>query len=232
MPCTWLGLPFGANHGTVQVDLSCKNTDRDMPQHRYILSFTSGGLLRQGSCALARSYLELGDWSKVTDHALAESILQYRTLSATKRNCREIIARLQTLRPEELELLVAGNLHDQEQLLWLAICRRYRFIADFTLEVLRDKALSLRRDLSLTDIDAFIHSKSLDHPELESLKDSTRKKLRQVLFTLLHDVRLVNAEDRILQPLRSVRLNHLLRSSPDSLRFLLVSDFDIKGLLP
>lgn len=201
-----------------------------MRQHRYILSFTSGGLLRQPSCALARSYLELGDWTTVSDQALHDGLLQYRTLSATKRNCREIIARLHGLRTEELSLLVDANLQEQEQLLWIAICRRYRFIADFTLEVLREKSLGLRRDLSHTDIDAFIHGKSIDHPELEEITESTRKKLRSVLFTLLGDVRLIHSDGRILPAICSPRLLQLLRSSPESLRFLLFSDYDIKGL--
>ena len=115
-----------------------------MSKDRYIMSFSTGGLFHHESVKLAALYLDLGDWSSVRDKVIAENLLQTRTLNTLKRVCREVVSRLRTLSSCELEFLIDGSHQEQAYLLWLAICRRYRFIADFAIEVLRERYLSLK----------------------------------------------------------------------------------------
>ncbi len=163
-----------------------------MNTEKYSMSFTTGALFHQESVKLARLYLEKGDWNEVRDEVIARNLLQARTTNSAKRICREICSRLKCLNRDELELLVEGNHQEQAYLLWLAVCRRYHFIYDFSAEVIRERFLTLRYDLSYEDYDAFFNAKMEWHEELEKITTATRNKLRQVMFKMLRETELLN----------------------------------------
>lgn len=98
---------------------------------------------------------------------------------------------------QELEFLLDSNSQDQAYLLWLAICRRYQFIGDFAIEVIRERFISLKTDLNYIDFDSFFNQKSEWHVELENIKPSTRYKLRQVLFKILREADLLTEKNLI-----------------------------------
>lgn len=98
---------------------------------------------------------------------------------------------------QELEFLLDSNSQDQAYLLWLAICRRYQFIGDFAIEVIRERFISLKTDLNYIDFDSFFNQKSEWHVELENIKPSTRNKLRQVLFKILREADLLTENNLI-----------------------------------
>jgi len=174
------------------------------------MSFITGSLFRHESVKLAALYIDLGDWNSVRDKVIAENLLQTRTLNTLKRVCLEVISRLRTLSPGELECLVEGSHQEQAYLLWLAVCRRYRFIADFAVEVLRERYITLKGDLPLDDFDSFFNRKSEWHLELDEITPSTRGKLRQVLFKMLRDADLLTANNMIQAAILSPRLLELL----------------------
>jgi hypothetical protein len=103
-------------------------------------------------------------------------------------------------------LLVEANPQEQSYLLWLAVCRRYRFIADFAVEVLRERYITLKTDLSHEDFDSFFNKKSEWHAELDEIRPATRNKLRQVLFKMLRDADLLTANNTITAAMLSSRL--------------------------
>lgn len=168
-----------------------------MNKGRYSMSFTTGGLFHQESVTLAALYLEMGDWDVVREKAVSENLLQARTSSSLQRVCREVVSRLETLRAGELELLVDTTPREQGYLLWIAVCRRYRFIADFAVEVIRERYMTLKTDLSHEDFDAFFDGKAVWRTELERIQPSTRKKLRQVLFKMLREADLLTKNNVI-----------------------------------
>ncbi|MDP2815323.1 MAG: DUF1819 family protein, partial [Rectinemataceae bacterium] len=102
-----------------------------MTGKKYAMSFSTGGLFRPESVRLAALYLELGDWNLVRGKTTLENLLQTRTQSSSARMYREIVARLMTLSERELDFLVQATTKEQGYLLWLAICRRFEFVADF-----------------------------------------------------------------------------------------------------
>jgi len=177
---------------------------------RYSMSFTTGSLFRRESVKLAVLYLDLGDWSSVRDKVIAENLLQTRTLNTLKRVCREVISRLRTLSSGELEFLVEGSHQEQAYLLWLAVCRRYRFIADFAVEVLRERYITLKSDLTYEDFDSFFNRKSEWHLELDEITPATRGKLRQVLFKILREAELLTANNMINAAMITPKLLELI----------------------
>ena len=101
------------------------------------MSFTRGPLFLQESLTLLELHKTHQDWKLVRKHAVEENALQTRTLTTLKNTCGEIISRLKHLTSAECAWILKASTQEQAYLLWVAICRRYAFIADFAVEVLR-----------------------------------------------------------------------------------------------
>lgn len=199
--------------------------------NRYSMSFTTGSLYHRESVKLAALYLELGDWNAVRDKVISNNLLQTRTLNTLKRVCREVISRLKTLSIEELDFLVEANPQEQGYLLWLATCRRYRFIADFAIEVLRERYITLKTDVNHEDFDSFFNRKSEWHAELDAIQPTTRNKLRQVLFRILREAGLLASNNIINAAILSPELlNAISHNNRRDVLFLPVFESDLKGM--
>ena len=198
---------------------------------KYSLSFTTGALFHRESVMLAQLYLDRGDWISVRDIVLKENLLQTRTMNTLKRVSSEIVSRLKTLSSDELQFLVDGSDQEQAYLLWLAVCRRYRFIADFAAEVVRERYISLKKDLTHEDYDSFCGRKSEWHSELNQISPATKGKLRQVLFKMLREAGLLSAENMINAAMLSPRLLKLIESGNSrDVFYLPIHDSELKGL--
>ena len=219
-----------SRRSTLTGALSCSGRDGE----RYRLSFTAGGLFRREAPLVAACYLAAvaGDWNLTRDQILATNLLQVRTAAAAIRLSRELIARLALLDRAELEALQTANPRDLGYLLWAAACRRYAFIRDFAVEVLREYHLTRRRHLVLADFDAFRNAKALGHPELEALTANTQRKLRQNLFRMLREADLLDDQGQIQPALPGPALARLLaRPGPASLLIFPASDLEIQRWL-
>jgi hypothetical protein len=181
-----------------------------MKNKRYSMSFTTGSLFYKESLTLVVLYIEINDWKMVREKVVSKNLLQARTLNTSKRICREIISRLKTLSASELDLLVNSNSQDQRYILWMAICRRYEFIADFAVEVLRERYISLKTELHQEDYEAFFNRKSEWHPELDEIRPATKQKLRQVLFKILKEVDLLTSNNTINAAMLSPQLSEVI----------------------
>ena len=197
----------------------------------YNMAFSTGGLFRRESEVVAKLYLSLMDWQLVREKTLAENLLQTRKVSSAKRWVREVVFRLQKLSRQELELLASSGAQDQASLIWIAVCRRFSFIADFMQEVVRERYLSLRSDLGYADFDAFFESKSRQHPELAEISASTTAKLRQVLFRMLREAHLLSKDNQIQTPTLSREIaSVLLANRAASARYFPIAETDLRSL--
>lgn len=204
-----------------------------MDEKKYVMSFTAGALLYQESLAVVEVFEELGDWDAVRERVMGDNLLQMRTLSASKRVFREVATRLEQLTPAELELLRIGPREEQGHLLWLAICKRYRFIYEFAVEVVREKFIRLDFDLSYDAYDIFFNNKAEWHPEVEGVAESTRKKLRQVLFRMMREANLLTSDNQILPAMLTPReIEAIAADSPCYLLGFPTSPAEIQEWLP
>ncbi len=203
-----------------------------MKNERYSMSFTTGSLFHRESVSLAKLFLELNNWNAVRDKVISDNILQSRTLNTLKRVCREIISRLKTLNAEELAYLVATSYQEECYLLWLAVCRRYNFIADFAVEVLRERYITLKADLSYEDFDSFFNRKSEWHVELNEIRPATKNKLRQVLFKMLREADLLTTDNMInAAMLNQTPLTLISQSNNRDILFFPAFESDLKELI-
>jgi hypothetical protein len=201
-----------------------------MVNEQYSMAFTTGGIFHRESVKVANLFFEIKDWNSVYDKALSSNILQTRTLSTAKRVCREVVSRLRTLCPQELDLLIEGNVHEQGHILWVAVCRRYTFIAEFAVEVLRERFVSLKGDLFPAEFDSFFNRKSEWHHELDRIQPTTKAKLRQVLFKILREADLLSLQYTINPAVPSSNLLQAIAcGNRRDVQFFPVVESDIKG---
>lgn len=188
--------------------------------NRYALSFTSGGLLTKEAAVLAPVYVELRDWEKVRDFALSENLLQSRTYRTGVRVVRETIKRLSVLTDRELEMMGEITASERGHLMWAAACRGYDLIGEFAEEVLRERFLTLAGSVSYADYDSFFRAKAMWHDELDTIADSTYKKLREVLFRMMAEAALLDSAGGIEPTLLSPRIFECLSvRNPSDIRF-------------
>jgi len=180
------------------VQISTKKDHQVMVKPGYNMSFTSGGLFFNESLKVTEVFQRNNDWKIVRDTVLEYNIIQTRTEKSLKTITGEIITRLKLLTDNQLKLLISGYKHEQNFLLWLAICKKHEFIKDFAIEIIREKYLKFDYELTPEDYDIFYNRKSDWHPELEKLTETTRNKLRQVLFRIIREVEIVTGENIIV----------------------------------
>ena len=172
---------------------------------KYRLSFGTGNAYINERNLILKKYLENKDWKEAEKYSIENNILQTNTLSSTKRIFREISLRLKSLSYQEQEFFIRSNYLDQSILIWIAICRTYKFIGDFASMIISEKFSSYQIELDYNDFNNFYEQQKVFYEELNSLKDSTRKKLRQVFFKIMKDLNLISKTKEITPLLPSKR---------------------------
>lgn len=196
----------------------------------YRISFTTGGLFYREAVKAAGLYQDLQDWALVKEKILSTNLLQSRTQSSLKRVTNELVLRLQGLTDQQLTIVVNGSRQEQNQILWLAVCKQYPFVREFAGEVVREKYLHLDFNLSYLDFDAFYNAKAEWNESLEQIKTTTRKKLRQVLFLMLTEAELISPANFIQPVIFSTQVgNAISQDDPAFFSVFPVSDLDIKN---
>lgn len=178
----------------------------EINNQKYSMAFTTCSLLNNESIQVAELYLEHKNWSQVSRVATDSNLLQYRTVSALKRTLSEIVSRLKLLSDEAINLLVNGYKEEKLQILWLAVCLRYSFIYEFSVEVVREKYRSMQYKIEQFDFDAFFNSKMNYHESLENITETTRKKLKQVLFKMMKEAEIIDRDDNVQASLLSEKI--------------------------
>lgn len=200
----------------------------DQNRQAYSFSFSRRALLLNESCLIADLYLELTDWSQVRQRAVETNLLQTRTVSTGKKLTSELVSRLKTLTDDEVNLLAKGNLDEKRAILWLALCKRYTFLRDVAVELLREKYLRADSRLTAQDYEHFFNIKADWHPELDKLNAATRKNIKQTLLQILREAGLLNSEDQLLPAHLTARLVKTIRA--DSFEFVSIFPVSDTGL--
>jgi len=198
----------------------------------YRMSFTSAGLMVRESLILTQTFKSVQDWVQVKRQVFEQNLLQSTKPSSAKRNIRELSDRLKMLTDQQTELLLDGSHAEQLQMLWLATVKTYRFLHEFAEEVVREKFLRLDYQLGYGDFDGFFNSKAEWDDDLEGLSESTRKKVRQVVFRMLREAEILTGAGMIVPSLFSAEAARVIREDdPGLFRDFPVSDLDIQGYM-
>lgn len=182
---------------------------------KYNMSFTTGGLFRQEAEILAGLYMESNNWDESKKKVLDDNLFQVTTQNALKRIVHEISHRLKLLGEKQLEILVDGSPHEKQHILWLAACKRFDFIREFAVDILRERYLQQVKELCANDFDQFFRNKAEWHEELSSLTDATKDRLRHVVFKMMREAELISKKNEILPSILSYRTVQAINSVND-----------------
>jgi hypothetical protein len=199
---------------------------------KYLFSFTAASMRLNDSLRIARYILDNPntDIKKIAD---PDVILGYGKSETNKREFRELLKRILKLTEQQAELYVSGNLTAQKQIAYLSICKTYGFIKDFTIEVIRDKFLVYDYQINEGDYQSFLRRKQELHHEMDSLTETTLKKVRAVTFLILEEAGIIDkSKNRSIQPqlLEPALIRSILEENPNWLKIFLIPDQDIDKL--
>lgn len=191
-----------------------------LQQQKYRMSFSVGGLMLNESLAIAGVYRPGEPWPKARERLLGKGASSLPKLASQTRALREAFDRISRLSDvERYYLVIEADRAEQQAMMWLAICRTYRFVHEFAVEVINERYQSWRLDLGLEVFDRFLAEKAECDPSLAKLSSSTCAKLRQVLFRILRESGLRNGDGRIQPIWLSERMKRLIEDSyPADLR--------------
>jgi hypothetical protein len=191
---------------------------------KYRFSFTAASLMLGEMIIYARILTE-------NDYKVAGLIpesLNKEKAKTSKREFAEIKLRLTTLSKDEILLLSDSDITTQKLIAYIACCRAYGYIHDFVVEVILEKISVFDYQITDRDYNSFFNKKCVDHDELEVLADSTKTKIKQVVFKVLEQSGLIdNVKTRnIIRPMVDVRLENILKyNMPSDMALLLVPSY-------
>ena len=197
----------------------------------YKLSFTSASLLANDSIKVAEIYSENNDWPTTKEIILKENILQRKKEGTIVRELQELRHRLNSLTQKQLQLLLDSNPETQKLILFLAVCKYYNYIKEFTVEVLRQKVILFDNQIYDSDYEKFFAQKSNSSYKLNSISEKTREKIKRVLFTILWQAGMINSVKlKVIQPpfLTAKLIEAIVVDDPEFLKIYMIFDKDIK----
>lgn len=195
-------------------------------------------VLNKYNFSFTASALRVNEFEKVIRHlSLNEPIDVTNDLgngkSATgRRVLSDLNKRAKCLNQELIEIYLDSDYQTQRNIAYLSICKAYDFIRDFVLEVVREKALVFDFEITEGDFITFFRRKIELHPEMESLTDDTRYKLKQITFKLLEQAGIIDdVKHKNVQPqlLDSKLIKAIKKEDSQWLKVFLMSDIDIEN---
>jgi hypothetical protein len=184
-------------------------------QKLYNGEIVAGSLLIPESREIAK--LLLRDTSEEEWHQaiIIDNVLQKRSPATAKRQAKLIRNRLVLMTPEHWVLVKDGNAEVTTQALLAATIKRSRLLGDFMGNVCRHNWLTFNRTLSKIDWREFLETCSLVDPAVGEWTESTKSKLRQIVFRILAEAGYIDSTRKLnLQPvtvvpeLREYLVNH------------------------
>lgn len=192
--------------------------------NNYRFSFTAASLM----------LVELIEYAKIlVGNGFIIDDLQHLSLKKDKaktgkREFAELKIRLSTLSKDELELLAESDIATQKLISYIACCRAYSYIREFVMEVVLEKVSLYDHQISEIDYNAFFNKKCIDHDELEDLADTTKAKIKQVVFKILQQAGLIDGvkSKKIIIPIVDTRLENIIKeANPSDLALLLMRQY-------
>lgn len=161
----------------------------------------AGALLEKESKILAQLMLEDPDEATLKKRLFSENLLQKRSQQTIKRQVSLIKSRLTTLYPDAWKLIAKGSSEAANQALLVGAIKSSRLLGDFLQKVIKGHISLFQKQVSIRDWDKFLEECAQIDSHVNHWSDSTKEKLRQVVFRILTQVKILeNARNRKILP--------------------------------
>ena len=176
----------------------------------------AGSLLEKESRVIARLMLENLDEETWRQKLIVDNILQKRSQPTIKRMVALIEKRFATLNPEAWQMVATGSNEVARHMLLVAAIKHSRLLGDFLIKVIKGNLTAFQNNVTDRDWQKFLEECATIEPQIKQWSPSTIKKLRQVIFRIL-------AEAKILENTRSLKIMPFF-INPEVERLLLKND--------
>ena len=192
--------------------------------NKYQLSYTAASLRLNDTVEVIKALLD-------NDIQRADSFIGKGKIATGKRIRVEIQKRLENLSQEQIQFILNADADDAKKMVFYAICKTYQFIYDFVVEVLQPKMQSMDFEISEGEYYSFYNGKSLQHEELETITEKSQYKIKQVLFKILEEAKIIDStKNRILQHqfLSEEFISLIVKDRSENLRLFFINKMEIK----
>lgn len=198
---------------------------------KYSASFTAASLevKETRQCAVAYVNNNYG-WEGITAVQIQSSVLEKVNPKTVSRKFSEFKKRISHLSNEQINLLATGSYEDAVNISFLSCVKAYLLLRDYCLEVLSQKITSFDRKATLYELNQFIQSKSLSHPELAKMTPLTLAKVQQVIRRILVQANLLINEEPQSNVISSELKVLLAEEDEHILRAMLIEPAMIKSI--
>ena len=172
-------------------------------QFHYDSDINAGSLMVRESRVVAGLLLDMVTKEQWEEAVCVENMLQKRSLAFAKKNAMAIRKRLEKLEPEFLEALRDGDNELATQVAFCGVLARNLLLVEFIETVLRDAYKSRAEKLETFMWTDFLVERAHRDSAIGDLKESTTKKMGQVVFRML-------AEVGYLKSTRKLELQHVV----------------------
>ncbi len=164
-----------------------------MPSSRYKGDIVAGSLLVKESRMVADILIQGYTGGGLYEKILKDNILQKRSLVTAKRQARLIWDRLLPF-DQDFRLMVRDGTHEQAtQALLCAAIKHSRLLGDFIRQVIHTQITIYKTSVSTRDWDQFFEQCELTQPSLAAWSASTRNKVRQIVFRMLAEAKIIDS---------------------------------------
>jgi|APSaa5957512622_1039677.scaffolds.fasta_scaffold118170_2 hypothetical protein len=168
---------------------------------RYNASIVAASLLINDSRKIAELILQKPskeEWSKAL---LSENILQKRSPLTIKKQAKVIRNRLELMTIDYCELINKGSQNLIKQALLAATVKQSHLLGDFIQQVVIRNHKSLKKVVTDIDWNRFMLNCANVDPSIENWAESTKKKIRQIIFKILEEAHYINStKDKKITP--------------------------------
>lgn len=189
-----------------------QNTD-DSPI--YSATITAGSLLIHESRKTSSLLISGLSRQDIKKKVIEENLFQSRSQGASERHCRLILDRLTLMNPEILPMISEGDYILSTQALLACAVKHSRLLGDFMLNVIGSKIRIIDDRLSNRDWERFLETCEQVDTHVKEFTESTRKKLRQIIFRILVEAKYLESQKtptlipvRVEPELRSFLIKH------------------------
>ena len=159
----------------------------------------AGSLLIRESRKIARLLLNNADSGEWHQAIVIENVLQKHRPDTAMRQARLIKNRLSLMTPKLWEIVDKGSMDIAVQAILAASIKHSRLLGDFMDKTLREHWRTFTKNISIKDWKDFLETCAQVDPKVDKWTDSTRSKLKQVVFRIL-------AESKYIACTKSLRL--------------------------
>ena len=159
-----------------------------LEQFHYDSDLIGGSLMVRESRLIADLLLQQATAEQWQQAIQLENVLQKRTAASAQRNATAIRKRLERLEPDFWKALRDGDDELATQVAFCGALERNLLLVEFMETVLRDAYTSQAEQLDSYVWLDFLEERSQRDPDIVDLKESSKKKMGQVVFRMLAEV--------------------------------------------